>query len=326
MNEKQKEIVDQYEVQVEKDYRNRGSLHLVTSRGLMMITTYYESPLRLALEWELQKKLEESGFSNVDRIIANREGGLISYDKYKTPHIMKKAFEGKECNLKDEKEICEAAGNLARFHKICQTLTDLQEEKRISPSIPDFLKSRSLELKRIRNYIKKSGRKTEFELTFSSCYEKFYEESKKAVELAGKQTASFWKRRYGICHGAYHQHNILLLKEGTATLNMGQFHYNQQLLDFYTLMRKAMEKNQYSMHLMERALKAYEKEIPLSREDYLLLFLLYSFPEKFWKISNQYMNNKKCWMPPKNLEKLKKNIEQNEKRTAFLKEWQKSFL
>ena len=130
----------------------------------------------------------------------------------------------------------------------------------------------------------------------------------------------FFQRGYGICHGTYHQHNILMLGEGVATLNLGQFHYNQQILDLYNLMRKALEKNQFQTKIFQAAVKGYEQEISLEQEDYELLKILFSFPEKFWKISNQYYNNKKCWLPPKNLEKLKKTIEQNDLRKRFVRE------
>ena len=85
-------------------------------------------------------------------------------------------------------------------------------------------------------------------------------------------------------------------------------------------MRKALEKNQFQTKIFQAAVKGYEQEISLEQEDYELLKILFSFPEKFWKISNQYYNNKKCWLPPKNLEKLKKTIEQNDLRKRFVRE------
>ena len=320
MNEKQMEIVGQYDVEVKNSFRSRGCLHLETDRGPVCLVPYNGSPLRLACELELQKKLLAEGFSNVDLILPNKEEGLISYDKYRMPFIMKQSFEGRECSLKDEKDLERACQNLGALHKILRMFEDYQVENRKTPSIPEQLKARKLELRRIRNFIKKSGRRTEFELTFTSCYETFYEEAEHAVIMAGKLDAEIDKRGFGICHGAYHQHNILILKEGTATLNMGQFHYNLQILDLYNLMRKALEKNQYLKRIFEAAIKGYEKEIELTNEDYFVLKILFSFPEKFWKISNQYYNSKKCWMPPKNLEKLKKTIEQNEYRRKFVSE------
>ena len=320
MNEKQMELVEQYEVEVKNSYRSRGCLHLETDRGLLCVVPYHGSPLRLACELELQKMLYAEGFTNVDLIIPNKEEGLISYDKYRTPFIVKQSFEGRECSLKEEQDLERACRNLGALHKTLAGFQEYQVDKRKTPSIAEQLNARKLELRRIRNYVKKSGRRTEFELTFTACYENFYEEAEAAAALALSEEEAIGKQGYGICHGAYHQHNILMLKEGEATLNLGQFHYNQQILDLYNLMRKALEKNHYQSRIFEHGLEGYEKEIRLTEADYKNLKILFSFPEKFWKISNQYYNSKKCWMPPKNLEKLKKAIEQNEYRRKFVKE------
>lgn len=321
MNEKQKELVEQYDVTVESSYRSRGCLHLVTNKGLYMLTEYQGSPLRLAFEYELQKRLCEAGFDRVDLIMPNKEEGFIVYDKYRTPYIMKKAYHGTECNLKEEKDVRAACKNLAKFHQTVRLFSDYHVERRETKKVPEMLKARAAGLKRIRGYIKKSGRKTAFELTFSSYYDQFYEEAMEALKTAASYDQDFWRVGYGICHGAYHQHNVLILEGGTATLNMGQFHYNQQMLDLYNMTRKALEKNQYQKRILEAALESYDEVLPLKKEDYDLLHLLFSFPEKFWKISNQYYNGKKCWMPAKNLEKLEKTIEQNEQRRKLLMEW-----
>ena len=326
MNEKQREVADQYDINVEASYRSRGCLHLVTDQGLFMITPYNGSPLRLACEYELQKKLMEAGFCQLDEILPNREGGFISYDKYRTPFILKRSFEGRECSLKEEEDMKRACANLAELHKALKGLKDYEVPNRESISIPDLLLRKTRELKRIRNYERKSGRRTEFELTFTSCYERFYEEGENALLWAGKQEENLWQHGYGICHGSYHQHNVLFSGNEVITLNLGQFHYNQQILDFYNIIRKTMEKNQYQLRIMEAGIEAYSKVLPFAKEDYRLLYLLFSFPEKFWKISNQYYNNKKCWMPPKNLEKLQKTIEQNEKRRKFLINFHEKYL
>ena len=45
---------------------------------------------------------------------------------------------------------------------------------------------------------------------------------------------------------------------------------------------------------------------------------LLSYPEKFWKIINQYINSNKSWIPDKNVDKLRKVIEQNERRRELI--------
>ena len=42
-----------------------------------------------------------------------------------------------------------------------------------------------------------------------------------------------------------------------------------------------------------------------------------AYPEKYWKQVNFYFNNSKSWISEKNIEKIKKAVEQNSVRTAF---------
>ena len=46
--------------------------------------------------------------------------------------------------------------------------------------------------------------------------------------------------------------------------------------------------------------------------------VLLSYPEKFWKIINQYINANKSWMAEKNVEKLRKVIEQNGRKRELI--------
>ena len=47
------------------------------------------------------------------------------------------------------------------------------------------------------------------------------------------------------------------------------------------------------------------------------LYYLFLYPEKYWKQVNFYFNNSKSWISEKNIEKIKKAVEQNSVRTAF---------
>ena len=58
--------------------------------------------------------------------------------------------------------------------------------------------------------------------------------------------------------------------------------------------------------------------MPLEDDDIDMLVTLLSFPEKFWKIINQYYNAGKAWVPAKNIDKLKIVIEQNMRRRELI--------
>ena len=104
-------------------------------------------------------------------------------------------------------------------------------------------------------------------------------------------------------------------------MNFEKFHRDIQVEDLYYFLRKVMEKSGWKLRLGDGMLNAYSAIHPLTRSEteYLKIRLIY--PEKFWKISNQYYNHRKSWIPPKTLEKLQKVLAQNEERHTFLKQF-----
>ena len=126
----------------------------------------------------------------------------------------------------------------------------------------------------------------------------------------------------GMCHGAYHYHNVLILPDySVATVNFESLCYQPYLLDFYLFLRKTLEKNHYDYAFFEAGISGYSIYRHLTEKDFLFLYLLFLYPEKFWKISNQYYNHRKSWIPPRTLEKLQKVLAQNEERHSFLKQF-----
>ena len=45
-----------------------------------------------------------------------------------------------------------------------------------------------------------------------------------------------------VCHGEYNQHNVLMLKPGTAVTNFEHWGFDVQISDLYRFMRKILEK------------------------------------------------------------------------------------
>ena len=70
--------------------------------------------------------------------------------------------------------------------------------------------------------------------------------------------------------------------------------------------------------LAYRFITEYDKIRTLNDDDLRLLEIMFTFPEKFWKLINSYNNSRKTWLPARNTEKLKKVIAQNNKRLDFI--------
>ena len=58
-----------------------------------------------------------------------------------------------------------------------------------------------------------------------------------------------------------------------------------------------------------RLIDIYARERTISREERQMLSVILLFPEKFWKISNHYINSHKAWVSERDIEKIRQMIE-----------------
>ena len=65
-------------------------------------------------------------------------------------------------------------------------------------------------------------------------------------------------------------------------------------------------------------LEEYQKEKRILEEEYDILLILFSYPEKFWKVVNHYYNNNKAWIPQKDIDKLNVIVNQNDEKRKFI--------
>lgn len=182
------------------------------------------------------------------------------------------------------------------------------------------------QIRKISRFISKVKRRNTFENLFLKVYGDFYRQGVSCVEMLSKGRKAdesdandfvedVLKRHYGICHGSFNQHNVIIGDGDIAIVHFERFSRGNQLNDLYQFSRKVMEKNNYDYGLLNDILEAYCSVIELRQEDYEYLYILFSYPEKFWKIANSYYNSSKAFLSPKYIEKLETVIcQENEKK------------
>ena len=183
--------------------------------------------------------------------------------------------------------------------------------------ISTYYEQKYLELKSIARYIRKRKKKGIFEYLFLEQTKAFWEQMERSIQILNETTPS----RRGWCHGAYNHHNIIMTSSAPATIHFEHFYHGYPILDVYYFLKKALEKNNYNFAFCETFLSNYDRFMPLSKDDLLCLYGLFLFPEKFWKISNQYMAHKKHWISPRYIEKLEEFIHNKEARSIFLEKY-----
>ena len=322
MQEFEQKILEQYDIEVNSTRKVRGAVLCETNKGVFLLKEVTTSEKRIPALCELYTWLYEQGEHQIDYMIANRNGEYISSLDNGDRYMLKKWYVGRECDIKKTREILEAAGNLAKLHTVMRH----ELEYGITEGIKTGEKYRrhNRELKKVRQFVRKAVPKGEFEFAFLQQFELMYQWAEAAVcELEQSDYEQLYQEemnRSGMTHGEYNYHNIIMTREGIATMNFEKFHRDIQVEDLYYFLRKVMEKSGWKLRLGDGMLNAYSAIHPLTRSEteYLKIRLIY--PEKFWKTANSYYCTNKAWISVKNTEKLKTAIKQTEEKKMFLKE------
>ena len=321
MDDRMEELMKQYDVEVYKANRVKGAWILETNQGLKYFSncTYSESKAKLAQT--IKQYSKERGFLLVDTFVPNKEGTFLVQGPYSEMFIMRDWFYGEECNVKSQEEVLLLAKTLAKLHLCMTEISLLEEEENFCHQVKltEQLEKRNRELRRVRAYIREKKKKNSFEQKFLSRFEEQYEQAERASNHLSKEMyeAYYEKALENGCflHGNYTHHSVLVLsEEEMAVLGFDKVVKGVQIQDFYLLFRKMMEKWDWDVSFGASLLEAYDKVRTISKEEYHILQVMLSYPEKFWKVANQYYNNRKSWIPEKNMQKLLQTMEQAKKK------------
>lgn len=326
MEEKSLEFFEKYEITVTGTARTRGAFRVDTGCGPKLLLPYSGSEQRAVFEQSVLAKLSDAGFF-VDGYVANKEGAYVTKDEYEEPFLMKDWYYGEECNVRKPDQAILAVRHLAALHNALAGVAVSAEELpgAVQKSLPELFEKRNRELRRVRSFIREKKRKAYFETVYINTFPEFYEKAEAALarakELGCDEVLEAAVREGRVCHGTYTHHNLLVLHDGSfATVNFDKACLGVQITDFYLFFRKLMEKTGWDRRLAESLIEAYTSVRRVGKAEWQVFYLLLSYPEKFWKITNSYNNGKKSWIPQKTTEKLLAVKEQEKEKEALLDE------
>ena len=327
MEEKIADMLAQYDLKVYRAGRVKGAWMLETDRGLKNLGSCVYSEGKVKFEQKLKQFAAEQGFTELDLYVPNRENDFLVQGPYNEWFVMRNWFYGEECNAHDPKQVLDTVAILARLHNCMEGLSLTEEEKTfcLQPKLPEVLERRNKELRRVRTYIRSKKQKNSFEQNFLAQFDSLYACAEQATrQLDASEYETYYNDKVAkgsMLHGNFTHHSVLLLGENRmAVTGFDKAVTGIQIQDFYLLFRKMMEKWEWDVQLGEEMLKEYHRIRPMTETDRKLLYLMLSYPEKFWKVANQYYNNRKSWIPEKNMQKLVQTMEQAEKKSASLKQ------
>lgn len=323
MNERCLEVLDRYDIKVEKTARGRGAYLVWTDKGLFRLSEYTGTEGRINYEAEILKYLKGVGFDRVDYIMPTVEEQLCVEDAMGMKYILKQWYDGHECDVKKTSDVLASVQTLACLHMSTEFIKN-ETIREIAPkgeSMLEEYKRHNRELKRVRNFMRGRNRKSQFEYDVLAHFDEYYsyaEEACNSLEESGckimEQQA--WER-CSICHGTYNYHNIIMNGNNIAVVNFNHSVKGMQLQDLYFFIRKVMEKHDWNVQLGSKMLEQYQMIRGIDNKELNMLKIMILYPEKFWKVLNRYNNGNKSWIPDKNVEKLEIVYRQQELKKEF---------
>ena len=320
MNDRAVTLLEQYDIEIIKTRKGRGSILCDTPKGTLVFKEYAGTEARLLAENQLLESIAEQGQVHTDALIATKEGTFSVVDRDGIHYILKTYIDGRECDIYDRIECKIAMELLAGIHNAMERV-DTEGKSPTDSPLQEYEK-RNRELAHIRSFLGKKGQKQPFERYLKSCMDTYLERAKQVTEgwRLYEEKRDAGQAIGGFCHGDYQYHNILFAEGQWHVVNFEKCHQGSRVTDIYLVMRKLLEKSDWSGELGRDLLEAYRRVRPIAEYDYVDLYYRLAYPEKFWKIANFYMNSRKAWIPEKNMEKLGKVLAQEEAKQAFLED------
>ena len=304
--------LEQYGLTAESTARIRGALLARTEQGLVIIKEFKGTERKLRKQQELLLKIQEQGGS-ADSYLTNQEENLVSRDRDGIPYTVQHWYEGRECDTRSREDIFRSIRTLAELHKQMHMPV---VECYVEPSLENEYQRHNQELKKIRSFIRKRGPSSPFETIYLATVEDYLKDGEDSLEELKKSAYDSLRQsaqeKGEVCHGEYNQHNVLLMKKGTAVTNFDHWGFDIQMADLYRFMRKILEKYNWDIRFGKEMLATYHQIKPVSEAEWTNLKIRFGYPEKYWKLANYYYTHRKTWISVKNTEKLQNLIRQRE--------------
>ena len=318
MNDRAVGLLDQYDIEVQRTRKGRGAILCDTDQGCLILKEYMGNAQRVAFQSKLLEQIREDGKVGVERILADKEGNLLVKDNDGVSYVLKTWYEGRECNFYDRAECVEAVKLLAGFHN---SMEKVACDTQLPVSSPEKeYEKHNRELKKVRRFLREKGQKSWFEISLQQAFDGFLEQALDITEQ-WQQYSHLSKDQpecSSLCHGDYQYHNIIKSDGTWYIINFEKILRDNPIRDLYLLLRKLLEKSNWSIPMGTELIAAYEEVRPISAYSRIDLYYRLAYPEKFWKIVNFYYNSRKAWIPERNMEKLNKLLEQEALKQDFL--------
>jgi CotS family spore coat protein len=313
MYDRAEQILSEYPKEFTGHMKGRGSILAMDSEGIYLLGEYHGSQQRLERLVRVLEYLRSRQFLTEEPVLT-KDGQAGWRDVDGRLYFLRKTWQGRECDTRSDQEILHAVRLLARLHLLLADAPDGKAGEVLAET--SLASRRTRELKKVKNYLRKKKKKNEFETEFLRGYAHYMEQASRVLALEAEQ--QFPEMPLRLCHGDVNQHNFLFTERGLALLGFDRLRMDLWVADLANFMRKILEKQGWNSGLGMDMVMAYNGVRQLEPWELRQLYLRLLYPEKYWKLANHYYNGRKTWVSGRDIEKLRRILEQEPAREEFL--------
>ncbi|SKA86015.1 spore coat protein, CotS family [Caloramator quimbayensis] len=294
------EILDIENIKFKDTEKQRAVYKVTTNKGIKCLKKVYYKEDDLLFLYSVIEWLNLRGI-HCPKFISTKKGfKFVNY--HDNLFILTDWIDGRKCDYDNIDDVKAIAENLGKIHKSSKNFYPIDGSK-IRQSDKDYLYSYNKHFLQLLDISNSAFRiKDKFSKIYLDNFDYNIEKAKESIYILSQ--IDFSKKigddvsNCAICHLDYVNKNIIFSKDGKLhVIDFDRTMLDMPVHDISVFLRRILkrEKTSWDFETFINAMESYEKIRKLSYDEYMLLYAILMFPQKFWKISRDYYKNiKEC--------------------------------
>lgn len=329
-----REVLLKWGLAVKKIDQVRDAYKVSTDSGTYALKVINASGKTIRFYYSVMCCAANRGFTDFAGYILTNTGE--AYARFKGMRLVLTPWiEGKEIHYHSESEMIAAVETLAHFHRATRGYRPCERVKVKEKwgRWLDKLRQRADEVEYFT--LSASKQEDEFDRVLHKSADWLLQQSEGSVAALEDADAYYALMKASratleICHGDPAKRNFLIDKNGRMYLiDFDSMSADMSVIDLWHLLHRMLSRDLWDFKLVKKLLAAYSAINPLSREEYEVLGIFLTFPEKIWRVLRAYYEGDSEWegKSRKELVKiLKKLLDQRRAKDRFHAEYREEYL
>ncbi|MEG1256446.1 CotS family spore coat protein [Clostridium sp.] len=273
--------------------------------------------------------LKNNGFNRIMDFVLNKDGHIITQWK-KSTYVVMDLIEGRECEYNNSLDIAIAVNGLADMHKASKGISFSDKCERYKGfSLIDNYKGKLKELEIFKERALSYENRSEFQEVFLKYVDYFLKAMEKSISIIEKSPYLQLcndKDNFILCHHDLAYHNIIINDSNSYFIDFDYSIIDLRVHDICNFINKVTKYSCYDFQVLKGIVDEYNRKIPLSQDEYKILYGMLCFPEGFYSISKDYFYRKKLWKYESYLYKIEKKVKDIEEREEMIENFRNVYV